>query len=371
MKLLQVISIAKFATPRSAGGVYGAERSTILLSRGLAQRGHEVTLVCQQDAPLIGVAQDAATGIETLRIAPTRLGSPRDPRAVWRLMRAARQQSAELLVAHDPRASRLSLLAGRLLRLPVVATVRGLYEVKGYRSADRIIAVSEGVREHVIAGGVGAQRVRTVYNGVDLSRFVPPDDLSKAKRAVALDAARPVVGLIGRLSPEKGHDWFFEAAVPVAREFPDALFVLVGDGSRRGELEQKVAALGLAGQVHFVGYQSDIVPWMNAMDFLVLPSVTSEGFARVLIEAGALGKTAVTSPVGGNAEAVIDGQTGLLVPVNDASALSGAMARLLRHREERERLGRAMRERVEAHFTVARMVENSEAVYRELLELSH
>ena len=370
VRILQLISVAKFAHGEDAGGVYGAERSTVLLCHGLAARGHEVTLVCRRNAPLLAVAQEAARASQSSqlpRIVPSWLGSPRNPLAGWHIARLAKQYRAELIVGHDPRASRLGLTAARLLQVPMIGTVRGLYSTEGYTEAARVIGVSEGVRQHVIAQGVPEERAVVVYNGVDVSRFVPPPDLGAAKRAIGLEPGHLVVGVVARLSREKGHDWFLQAAASLAREFPQARFVLVGDGSRHAELAQRAANLGIEGQLVFAGYQAEIQRWLGAMDVLVLPSVTHEGFARVLIEAGAMQKPVITSPVGGNAEAVVDGETGLLVPVNDVEALSTALRCLLGDETLRQRLGRHARQRVEARFTVESMIEQSEAVYQSVL----
>lgn len=364
MRILQIISIAKFAKGQNAGGVYGAERSAITLCRGLAQCGHQVCLACQPNAPLLELAQ--AEPLAGFDVVPVRIGNPRSLRAIWRIARLARQQRAEILVGHDPRASRLAVIVGKFLGIPVVAIAQGLYKAKGYKSATRVVAVSQGVKQHLIGQGILSERIEVIYNGVDLKELVPIANIASAKKNIGMDADALVVGLIGRLSSEKGHDWFFAAASPIAHEIPQARFLIVGDGPRRAELEALVKQHEMAAQTEFVGYQSDILPWMAAVDILVLPSLSHEGLAYVLIEAGALRKPTITSPVGGNAEAVMDGETGLLVPVNDVPALTAALRHLLIDGHERERLGNAAQRRVENLFTVAQMVEKTNFLYQTL-----
>ncbi len=363
MRILQVIKVPE--APKKEGeppdGAYGSQRSTTLLCQGLTARGHDVQLTCRGSDPTVAIAR--AAQVRVVEMWPRDAGSFR---VVALLMKQAIRQKSDLLVAHDLRSSRLTALAGRALRKPVIATLRGLYSLKNYDRCDHIIAVSEGVRQYALEAGIAPDRVTTVHNGVDIERFTPATNRESFKKAAGFDADAVVVGLIGRMSHEKGHHWFFDAVAPLAREFPAARFLLVGDGLMRAELEAKASELGLSAQTRFVGYQSDILPWMSAMDILVLPSVSAEGFARVLIEAGALAIPAIASPVGGNAEAIENGLTGFIVPVNDVVALRDAVRELLSSPEKRKMLGSAARQRVSANFTVNSMVEATERIYREV-----
>ena len=363
MRILHAIALPdKRVQPAGASGaIYGGERSTTLLCRGLRERGHEVTLACRADANLLEHVRAAGVSAVALR------GSPGTLSLVWQLARLARRGRAEILVGHSLRSCRLMHLAARIVGVPSVATMRVLDNAKNYRTSARIIAVSEGVRAHVLAQGVAPAQVVTVHNGADLTRFAPPPDGAKAKVAVEFAPDDLVVGVIARLSEEKGHDWFLQSVAPLASEFKRARFLIVGDGPLRGALEARAAQLGLGGSTRFVGYQSEVVPWLAAMDALVLPSTAKEGFARTLIEAGAMAKPCVASPVGGNDEALLDGQTGLLVPTHDVGALTQAVRQLLGDAELRRTMGEAARARVQDNFSVQSMVEKTEAVYRAVL----
>ena len=364
MRILQVIKVperpGRYHDP--AVGAYGSQRSTTLLCQGLSARGHQIQLTCQHNDPTVEVARGAGVRVQEMK--PKSSGSLR---VIGHLMRQALQQRSDLIVSHDLRSSRIVAVVGRILRTPTIGTMRGLYPLKGYSGCTHLIAVSEGVRQYVLEHGASPDWVSTVHNGVDVERFVPPGDVRAAKKAVKFDEDSVVMGLIARMSHEKGHDWFFAAAAPLAQEFPNARFLLVGDGILRPKLEAQVETLGMAAQTKFVGYQSDILPWMSAMDTLVLPSMSAEGFARVLIEAGALQKPAIASPVGGNAEAVVDGETGYIVPVGDVAALRHAMRVLFNDAEKRNLMGIKAMQRVKANFTVDRMVEETERVYRKVI----
>jgi glycosyltransferase involved in cell wall biosynthesis len=232
--------------------------------------------------------------------------------------------------------------------------------------ADRIIVVSEAVKAHLVAQGMAPEKMRVVYNGIDLERFQPIADLSAAKQKVGFKPDDLIVGVTAHLTRKKGHRWFLQAASLVAGELPHAKFLFVGEGRERDALEAQVRAAGLAERVIFAGFQDDVLPWVGAMDILVLPTIEKEGFGRVLVEAGAMEKPVISTDIGGMAEVVEQGKTGLIVPAGEVAQLADAMTLLLRDEELRRSMGRAGRARALAHFSVDHMVAATEAVYREV-----
>jgi glycosyltransferase involved in cell wall biosynthesis len=296
------------------------------------------------------------------------IGSTFSLPTVLRLARFARQHQIDIINTQLSKAAVLGSAAGRLAGIPVVSTVRGMHRrVSRYKRADRIIAVSGGVKEYLVRKGVPEQRIDVVYNGVDCSRFTLRVNLAAAKQRVGLAADATVFGIIGRLVPLKGHAWFLDAAVQVCREVPTAYILFVGDGEERHALEAKVIKLDLSSKVRFAGFQQDVVPWMAALDVLVLPS-HKEGFARVPMEAGAMEKPVIGTAVGGIPEIIREGETGFVVPLGDVAALTGAMLKLSREADLRRSMGQAARRRVLENFTVEGMVAHTEKVYQELLE---
>ncbi len=353
MRIVQVITPSKIA---------GAERVMIALCRGLAARGHAVWLVCKAGSPLIGVAAR-----EGVNVSPMRLSGKGNVLAPFRLARFARQHGAELVGTQLSTASLWGSVAGRLLGVPVVATVQALNTKTCFLLANKIIAVSEAVRKHLLRQGVPPGRIDVVYNGVNLSRFVPPGNLSAAKREVSISPNRLVVGVVAHLTKKKGHAWFLKAAAQVYRRAPRAYFLLVGDGQERRALEEQARELSIAPEVRFAGFQPDIIPWMAAMDVVVLPSIAMEGLPRALLEAGAMEKPVIATPIGGSPEVVAHGKTGFVVPTNDIAALAEAMLQLLDDEALRRRMGCAGRRRISEHYTEEGMVVNTEKVYERLL----
>ncbi len=174
----------------------------------------------------------------------------------------------------------------------------------------------------------------------------PPGGRSEGKR----DAVSRVVVGAGRFSPEKGFGVLIEAAHTICREDPTAGVVLFGEGPLRGELESRVAELGLAGRVVLPGFRADLDSLIGGADVVVLPSYT-EGLPNVALEASAAGVPVVATAVGGTPEAVADGVNGFLVPSGSASALATKIGELLRDPLLRSRFGAAGRARMRDLFT--------------------
>jgi glycosyltransferase involved in cell wall biosynthesis len=173
-----------------------------------------------------------------------------------------------------------------------------------------------------------------------------------------------VVGTAGRLETVKGLEDFLRAAARLDRD--DIRFMIVGDGPDRGRLERIARESGVEDRIEFCGYSPNLAGELATMDVFVMPSLT-EGFGLVAAEAMALEKPVVASDVGGLAEVVEDGLTGILVPPGDPKALASAIGRLLDDSAARRSMGEAGRRRVLEHFAAKRMVEEHLSVYGELL----
>src|SRR6185295_340029 len=181
----------------------------------------------------------------------------------------------------------------------------------------RLIANSAAVREENRKWAlIPHHKLVTVYNGIDLAPLNVPDHerLSQLRRELGMVELAPVVGIVGRLFPEKDHATFLRAAQRIADGRPDAQFLIIGEGVLQETIRMEIKRLGLDGQVHVLGNRRDVLALIRLMDVCVLTSV-SEGFPNVLLEAGAVGTAIVTTAAGGAVEIVVDGETGYVVPV--------------------------------------------------------
>jgi len=241
---------------------------------------------------------------------------------------------------------------------------------------DHLIAVSRAiVRKLEDEGRVGAP-VSLIYNGIDLERYDRLEACCTLRSEYDIPEGAPIVGVVARLEPEKGHPTLLEAWPRVLASVPDAHLLVVGEGSRCGALRDQAASLGLLGsdpenprselgrRVVFTGRRDDVPAVTAALDVAVLPSYR-EAQGLSILEAMALARPVVASAVGGIPEVVEDGRSGLLVPPHDRDALARAIARLLLDHPYADMLGRAGRELVHERFCVERMVRAIESIYDE------
>ena len=245
------------------------------------------------------------------------------------------------------------VIAVEQLPTPAATSLQRLHKRLASRRLAAHVAVGERaarMTEEIV--GVPQGSVRTIYNGV------PVVPLRPRERTVE----GPVVGLIGRIAYQKGFDVFVRALRPL----DGVTGVLVGDGSQRAELETLADRLGVSERLDITGWQEDARSYLSTFDVYCLPS-RFEGFPLAMVEAMLAGLPIVASDVGSVAEAIEDGETGLLVPPGDEHALEAALRRVLDDRELATRLGERARALATDRFTTDRMVQAFEDLYDEIL----
>jgi glycosyltransferase involved in cell wall biosynthesis len=203
-----------------------------------------------------------------------------------------------------------------------------------------------------------------IYNGVDLERYDHQEPCCTLRDDYGMEPGSQIVGVVARLEPEKGHPTLIDAWPLVLRSVPDAYLLIVGEGSRRDDLERQVRELRIAHRVVFTGRRDDVPGVTAALDVAVLPSYR-EAQGLTILEAMALSRPVVASNVGGIPEMIQDGVTGLLVPPGDPTALAGAIVRLLEDHSLADTLGRAGHDLVHDRFCIELMVKAIEEIYDE------
>ena len=221
---------------------------------------------------------------------------------------------------------------------------------------DLLIAESRASRDFLVDRlGYSREKVRAIHNGVAVAGEAIPEPERRAKREeLLLGAEELLVGAVGRLDEQKGHEILIEAMARLRGTCP-ARCAILGDGPARGRLEAQIRRLGLEGRVRLLGERDDAAPWLASFDIFALPSLW-EGLPNALLEAMSLGLPVVASAVDGVCEAVADGRNGLLVPPKDPAALAQAVKSLCDDRGARERLGSAARRTVAEHFGLREML---------------
>jgi sugar transferase (PEP-CTERM/EpsH1 system associated) len=313
----------------------------------------------------IGDRGPLAGDIEALGWPLDALGAPSGlrPALIVRLAASFRRWRPDVVHTHDQRALFYAGPATRLARVPMLVHTRHGRDVHAtrrqaamFRALSRLVDQFVCVSEEVAAlsrarGGVAPSRLRTIKNGIDLDGF----------RFIGPDPAGPVV-TVARLSPEKDVANLVRATATAAERAPELRVEVAGGGPCLADLKQLAADLGVGGRIAFLGEVRDIPAVLARARMFVLPS-RSEGIPLTVLEAMACGLPVVATRVGGLAEVVRDGVTGLLVPPADPAALAQAVLRIGRDPERGLRMGRAGRERVEQHFEIRRMVADYESLY--------
>lgn len=335
---------------------------------------------------------------QRIPIAEYRIKSLYKPGTLRQQMRlAASMRHHRIQIAHSYNfyANVFAVPAARFAGVPVViASIRdtGMGNITPTRQrvhrlacglADRILVNAEAIRRWLIEQGYNAEKITVIRNGIDLSRFAHPERKNGLRREFDLPEHAPLVVVLARLVPHKGIEFFLEAAAEVSCRHPDARFLVVGDlfsASRRGgafeldvayrqALSRRADRLGLAGRVIFTGYRSDIPELLTQAAVSVLPSVAGEGLSNALLESMAAGVPVVATRVGGSSEVIErEGVDGLLVPPRDASELARAICAVLHDPDFARRLGQEAKRRVAEHFSLERMVRETENLYVTLLE---
>ena len=303
--------------------------------------------------------------------------------AALRLAAAARRAGADLIHTNGMKAHLLGGLAGRLVRVPVIWHLRDFppegWAGRTFREVARrlpevILAPSEAVAASLRLPG--RTRLGVVPDPVDLDRFHPGIPGDRIRRELGIAGEEPLIGMIGHLTPWKGHEVFLEIARAVADRIPGSRFVVVGGSiyETHGHagypesLRQRAAALGLSDRVTFLGIRDDIPEVLAGLDVLVHAPTAPEPFGRVLVEAMAVGRPVVAARCGGIPEVVEDGVTGILVPSGNVGAFANAVVRLLDDPVLCRRLGGAGRRRAEARFSIEAHAASVLEAYRAVFE---
>jgi glycosyltransferase involved in cell wall biosynthesis len=357
----------------------GVGRHVKDIAEGLAERGHEVVL-CGPALPA-GIATTLSR-VRHIRLDIGRSVAPRtDLSALRSLTRIIREVKPDIVHAHSSKAGALSRLARFIQpQIPVIYTPHG-YAFAGYFShelerrayrvlervlaplATRVLCVCEA--EAKLARAIGADsRVRVVHNGIE-----PPCEHLLDARMADLRQTGPTICALTQLRPGKGIETLIDAIPSVLERHPRLQVAIWGEGSELEGLRARAAKVGVTYAVHFLGSSEAPLSVLRATEVFVHPSL-AEAFPYVILEAMSVARATIASDVGGIAEALADGETGMLVPPGDSHALAHALNDLLESPERRTAMGLAAQRRVEELFTRTTMIDGLTAVYGEILPLT-
>jgi glycosyltransferase involved in cell wall biosynthesis len=230
------------------------------------------------------------------------------------------------------------------------------------KSTNRVIAVSAAVSGFVAEHErIPLEKLVVIHNAIDLGRFATLPSREAARAPLGLSPEDFVVGIVGRLSPQKGHTYLLQAAARLAADVPRLRLLIVGEGQLRGRLERQARDLGIAERISFAGFRSDMPNLYPAMDLLAMPSLF-EGLPLTLLEALCCGLVAVGARAPGIVDVIGDGNKGLLVDVGDVEGLAEAIRRVYR-REYDPEMPRRAREAARAEYGIDTYLRRLETLY--------
>jgi len=344
----------------------GGQDQLLSLLRGFVRLGHQVSLVCHPRTLLEDRAR--AIGAKVYPLSFSKFAAGQVFFRLWAVMRRVRP---DILAFNTPKPILPGTLASKLTSIPVRIIFRRvnfplrqnlITRWKYNWNIDCIVAISESIHWQLQKGGIPACRIRTIYEGLDLSLY--PPRLEPIRR---LPGEPKIIGTIAHLSAEKGLSHLIEAAAHIHNAPSRLRFIIVGDGDCRQELERQVRARNLTACFDFVGFQNAPIEYLQQFDIFVLPSL-SEGLSSAILSAMAMALPVIATNVGGIPELVMHEENGLLVPPADPIALAEAIDRLTSDAPMAFRMGEKSRKRMEANFTLERKILETEQLCRVLLQ---
>jgi glycosyltransferase involved in cell wall biosynthesis len=304
-------------------------------------------------------------------------------KGTFQVYRLLSRERYDIVQSHTSLGGLIARLAAWAAGTPVVIwTVHGLGAHRGHpvwkrailrkvealldRITDHYVAVSQGLLEEGTHAGIfRPEKVTVIPNGLHLDHLPATLDARAVRRALGIPERCPVIGTVTRLEPQKAIDVFLHAVSLASKHAPNLVTLIAGDGPQRTQLEALAERLGLRNRVRFLGWRSDAVDILGALDIFCMSS-RWEGCPMVLLEAMAMRCPVVAGDIGGVREIVVNEETGLLVAPNEPHALAAAIVRLLSSPGERARMGQAGRRRIEQRFTCEEMLQAYSLLYRQL-----
>ena len=353
----------------------GAEKVFYDLAEGLSlDIGYRLTVVCLYGQGRLG-DRLAAKGVE---IHENILKDKFDAAGIFRLADMLRDKAPDILyIAGQAVTQAVCLAAGIFAKIPLKVIgfhshnlvrrswIKSLTDKLSISSADYITCVSESQKKHLVFDKrAQSEKIKVIYNGVDTKIFKPS---AGNRHACSLPDNSIVIGAVGSLRKEKGFDILIEAMPEVLKNYPDAFFVIAGEGKERNELEKMALDLKVNPSIRFLGERQDISNIIPMFD-IACSSSRTENFPLSILEYMACAKPVVATKVGGVPEMVKDGFNGITVDTESPEALAKAIVYLINNKELRKTISTDARKTVEENFTVEKMVQNYKDFFREILK---
>ena len=349
--------------------LYGGPQQVIYLARALRDMGHDNLIVCPPGSGIDNAAREAGIPVRNLFCA-----GDLDLPFAYRLAQFIGQSKPDIVHCHSRRgADVLGGLAASFADVPAVVSRRvdntemRLVAALRYRPFRKVIAISEAIAAELRDRGVEPERLAIIRSAVDVTRFDKGGDCTGFRKEYGVPDDALLIAAAGQLIPRKGHRYLLQAVAELGTDKTGLRVLIFGEGYLRGQLQAQAEALGIADVVTLAGFREDLDDFVGCFDIFVHPAL-AEGLGVAALKAAAAGVPVVGFEAGGLREAVVNDETGILVPPEDAGALHRAIARLLADEHLRTRLGRAGKKRMQDDFSIATMAEEHVALYESVID---
>lgn len=353
----------------------GQEYRTLIEVKWLNAHGHQAWVACDPRSEIFRRGKEM-----NISVLPISMRNNADLIGLQALWRFCRRMKIDIIHTHGPKDSWMCFPL-RCAGFPIVRSRHTTVAIKPgfqhsfiyHHGCRRVIATAEIIRNTLInINGLNPSRVDVVGEGVDLAEYNPSVDGSAFRKEFGIEEGTPLIGNIGMMRGDKGHHFFLDAAFEVLKKYPQARFVMVGEGigGRRveRELRARIEKAGEQKRIIMTGYQWDIPKVIAALDIVVIASIEVEAQSRIVPQSFASQRAIVATRVGGIPELVVDGQNGLLVPPGNGSFLAGAIQRLIDDSPLRAKIAAAGHQTACERLSLDRMMEETLAVYKMAIE---
>jgi glycosyltransferase involved in cell wall biosynthesis len=293
--------------------------------------------------------------------------------AIVKIIRVCFKENIQVIIANSGREYWPAALAAKIAGTKVVFVRHQMDRLKKTTCwlvnnyVDRVVTVSGAVKDALVESGISHKKIEVIYNSIALERF-SPDKIARdaVRRELGIDNHNIVIGTAGKLNQGKGVFDLLSAVHRLMATYPNVRLMFVGDGSEKTKLEKETQRLSMNDKVIFPGVRDDMERIYAAMDVFILPSTCREAFGMVLIEAMAMGKPVIATPVGGIPEIVNDEVNGILVPPHNPDAIAQAIARYIEDGTFSKKIAREGRKLIEQKFSDKAMGDSFENVLMNL-----
>lgn len=347
----------------------GGQRQSFYLAKELKRYGYAFQYVVQPGSPLHQKASEAE-----LPVLPLKIASDVDVFSILRLSIAMKRKKCRLVHSHDAHSVAIGATAASLAKVPIRVISRRvdfplkknvMSRRKYTKNVDAIIAISEGVKNVLVEGGIDVNLIRVIPDGIDFAPFEDKTSKDYLRQELSFEPDDFLVGIVAHLADHKGHKYLIQASQYLQEQAPKIKIIIVGEGPLRMELNQQAKNIHVEDMVFFLGFREDVPQILNSLDMFVLSSYL-EGMGSSLLDAMACRLPIVATRVGGIPEVVKHGKTGLLVSPRSPKSLAKAILKLYQDRELAHRLGQKGYEEVHHKFSAESMASKSIDFYEEL-----